>query len=104
MVREAAVTTSEAWAGIVRTASGMRSGWHHHGDYESVIYVLSGALVMESGPGGADVVEAEPGDFLYVPAGIVHREGNPGAGEAMVVLFRAGSGETVMNVEGPDQP
>jgi uncharacterized RmlC-like cupin family protein len=82
----------------------MVSGWHHHGDYESAIYVVSGALVMESGPGGRDVVEAGPGDYVYVPAGAVHRESNPTAEEAEIVVVRAGSGEPVFNVDGPDEP
>ena len=57
------------WAGLVRTAPGMASGWHHHGDYETAIYVVSGRLRMEFGPGGQQVEEAEAGDFLYVPRG-----------------------------------
>jgi uncharacterized RmlC-like cupin family protein len=104
MVREEAVATPGMWAGTARTEPGMVSGWHHHGDYESAIYVVSGALVMESGPGGRDVVEAGPGDYVYVPAGAVHRESNPTAEEAEIVVVRAGSGEPVFNVDGPDEP
>ena len=52
MIREEAVSTDGMWAGLARTEAGMVSGWHHHGDYESAIYVISGALRMESGPGG----------------------------------------------------
>ena len=64
MHREQAVGTDRSWAGYVTTEAGMVSGWHHHGDYESHIYVVSGALRMESGPDGRDVVDAEPGDFV----------------------------------------
>jgi uncharacterized RmlC-like cupin family protein len=39
----------------------MISGWHHHGDHESVIYVLSGALRMEFGSGGSDVSDEHHG-------------------------------------------
>ena len=53
MIREEAVATEAMWAGFVRTGPGMVSGWHHHGDFESVIFVTTGALVMEFGPGGA---------------------------------------------------
>ncbi len=42
MVREEAIATGGMWAGYVRTAAGMVSGWHHHGSYETSIYVLSG--------------------------------------------------------------
>jgi uncharacterized RmlC-like cupin family protein len=79
----------------------MRSGWHHHGDHESVIYVLTGRLRMESGLGGRDIVEAGPGDFLFVPRGAIHREANPDSVESTLVVFRSGRGEAVVNVEGP---
>jgi uncharacterized RmlC-like cupin family protein len=102
MVREEAVATAGMWAGTARTEPGLVSGWHHHGDYESAIYVVSGALVMEFGPGGGEVVEAGPGDFVYVAAGAIHRERNPAPEEAEIVVVRAGSGEPVFNVDGPD--
>ena len=103
MRREMAVGSDRSWSGYVTTDAGMVSGWHHHGDFESHIYVLSGALRMECGPRGRDVVEAGPGDFVFVPAHTVHREGNPGTEEAAVVVVRAGSGEAVFNVDGPDE-
>ena len=102
MHREQAVSTDRSWGGYVTTDAGMVSGWHHHGDFESHIYVLSGTMRMESGPGGQDVVDAQAGDFVFVPAHTVHREGNPGTDEATVVVVRAGSGEPVVNVDGPD--
>ena len=102
MHREMAASTDRSWAGHVTTEAGMVSGWHHHGDYESHIYVLSGALRMESGPGGRDVVEAQPGDFVFVPPHAVHREVNPASSDAAIIVVRAGSGEAVFNVEGPD--
>jgi len=102
MDRQQAFASQGMWAGFVRTDAGMVSGWHHHGDYESVIYVLTGALRMESGPGGQDVVEAHAGDFVRVPRGVVHREGNPAAQPADIVVVRAGRGESTFNVAGPD--
>jgi uncharacterized RmlC-like cupin family protein len=102
MIREQAVATDHMWAGLVRTEAGMVSGWHHHGGYESTIYVLSGALRMEFGPGGAEVLEAGPGDFLYVAPGAVHRESNPRDEESHVVVVRSGSGESVVNVDRPE--
>ena len=102
MTREEAVATEAMWAGFVRTAPGMMSGWHHHGDFESVIYVNTGALVMEFGPGGRDTLEARPGDFLYVAPGAVHRESNPTAEESHIIVVRSGSGEAVINVDGPE--
>jgi uncharacterized RmlC-like cupin family protein len=101
MHREEAVATETTWAGLLRTDAGMISGWHHHGEYESVIYVLAGRLRMESGPGGASIVEAGPGDFLFVPRGSIHREGNPSEVQGTAVVVRSGRGDPVVNVEGP---
>lgn len=101
MVREEAIAVDGVWAGIARTEPGMVSGWHHHGEYETSIYVLSGRLRMESGPGGSEVIEAGPGDFLHVPAGVIHREGNPSEEESQLIAFRAGRGQAVFNVVGP---
>jgi uncharacterized RmlC-like cupin family protein len=67
MIREEAVATDGLWAGFVRTSPGMTSGWHHHGDYETAIFILSGDLRMEFGPGGETTLDGRPGDFLYVP-------------------------------------
>jgi uncharacterized RmlC-like cupin family protein len=101
MERQEAVATGSLWAGLVRTDPGMRSGWHHHGGHETAIYVLSGRLRMESGPGGTETVEAGPGDFIYVPRMAVHRESNPAEDEGVAVIVRSGTGEVVVNVEGP---
>lgn len=102
MVREQAVATDEMWAGFVTTEAGMVSGWHHHGEHQTAIYVLSGSMRMEFGPGGEQVLDAGPGDFLYVPPHVVHREGNPSEEPGTAVVVRSGKGEVVTNVEGPD--
>jgi uncharacterized RmlC-like cupin family protein len=101
MTREQAVAVEGMWAGLVRTEARMTSGWHHHGDYDTTIYVVTGALRMESGPGGSAVVDAGPGDFLHVPKGAIHREGNPSGEESHIVVVRAGRGPAVINVDGP---
>ena len=101
MERQQAFATDGMWSGLVRTEAGMRSGWHHHGEYETTIYVLTGALRMEFGPDGSTTVEAVPGDFVYVPKGAVHRESNPSADPADLVVVRAGRGESTINVDGP---
>jgi uncharacterized RmlC-like cupin family protein len=48
------------------------------------------------------VVEAGPGDFIRVPKGVVHREGNPSAQPADIIVVRAGRGESTYNVAGPE--
>ena len=104
MIREEAVATDRMWAGLVRTDAGMVSGWHHHGDYDTTIFVLSGALRMEYGRRGTDIIDARPGDFLHVTRGALHRESNPGEEAADLVVVRSGSGEPVVNVDPPTDP
>ncbi|HXF36686.1 MAG TPA: cupin domain-containing protein [Actinomycetota bacterium] len=101
MDRFTALDSARLWAGGARTDPGSVSGWHHHGDHESVIYVLSGALRMEFGPGGTETFDAGPGDFVFVGRGEIHREANPTDGPADLIVVRAGSGPSVVNVEGP---
>ena len=90
------------WTGRVHTAVGSVSGWHHHGDHETTLYVVRGAMRLESGPGGSSVVEAAAGDFLYVPPHTVHRELNPSEEISTAVIVRAGTGAPTINVDGPD--
>jgi uncharacterized RmlC-like cupin family protein len=103
MRRSEAIATEHVWSGVVHTAPGAVSGWHHHGDHESVIYVASGALRMESGLNGKDVFDAHPGDFVFVPAHAIHREGNTTDDIAVLVVTRTGQGPSVVNVEAPQE-
>jgi uncharacterized RmlC-like cupin family protein len=101
MTRRLASHTEGMWTGTVDTEPGTVSGWHHHGDNETTIYIVSGVMRIESGPGGCEVVEAGPGDFLRVPAGAVHRESNPTGEPAHVVVVRCGTGQPTFNTDGP---
>jgi uncharacterized RmlC-like cupin family protein len=101
MTREEAVHTEGLWAGLVRTEAGRYSSWHHHGSYESVIYVIAGQVELECGPGGATKLHARKGDCIYLPPGEIHREGNDGLEESEIVVVRSGNGELVVNVAGP---
>ena len=103
MRREQAISSDRMWAGLTHTEPGMVSGWHHHGDYETSIYIAEGALRMESGPGGASVIDAQAGDFIHVPRGAIHREGNPTDRVSTLVVVRAGSGVPTINVDGPER-
>jgi uncharacterized RmlC-like cupin family protein len=103
MSRRQALATDRVWAGLVHTQPGAMSGWHHHGDHESVIYVLSGALRMEFGPHGDDTFDAQPGEFIHVPPYSIHRESNTTDGLATLVVTRSGHGESVVNVDGPER-
>lgn len=101
MSRRMAAHGDGMWTGTVDTEPGAVSGWHHHGEHETTLYVVSGRMRLESGPGGAEVVEAGPGDFLRVPAGAVHRESNPSGEPSRAVIVRCGSGAPTVNVDGP---
>jgi uncharacterized RmlC-like cupin family protein len=92
MRRQEAVAAEGVWVGLASTAPGVISSWHHHGEYETYAYVISGRAKLEFGADGADEAEAGPGDFLHIPKHVVHRESNPATEEQLVVLFRAGTG------------
>lgn len=98
MTRLEAVVLDDVWSGVARTEPGVVSGWHHHGAHDTVAYVVRGVFQVETATG---VVRGEPGDFVHVPARTVHRESNPTADQAEVVLVRRGTGVVVVNVDGP---
>jgi len=102
MVREVAIQSGTLWSGHVTTEPHMVSGWHHHGEYETSIYLVDGGMRLEFGPGGQDVIDAGPGDFVHVPPYAVHREGNPTDSPAHAVVTRSGTGPPTVNVDGPE--
>ena len=84
-------------------APGARSGAHHHGDYESAIYVIRGRARFRFGQRLEWVVEVGPGDFLYVPAGAVHQELNASDSEGIeMIVCRDGQENVVVNVDLPE--
>jgi uncharacterized RmlC-like cupin family protein len=64
------------WAGFVTIPPGVKSGAHHHGDAESVIYMISGRARFRWGEHLENALEAETGDFIFVPPELVHQEIN----------------------------
>jgi uncharacterized RmlC-like cupin family protein len=100
--RRRAFTAPGLWVGVVNTDAGATSGWHHHGAHETSLYVVAGQLRLEFGPGGEQVADAGPGDFVHVPAAVVHRESNPGGQPSTAVIARTGDGPPTVNVPGPD--
>jgi uncharacterized RmlC-like cupin family protein len=104
MQRKAAVTTertgaAKLWAGMVRIDPGAKTGAHHHGDLESVIYVLDGIARMRWGERLEFVAEAQAGDFIYVPPHVPHQEINAGNGVLSCVLARSGQQGLVFNLD-----
>ncbi len=104
MFRMTAVDSATArslWVGRVRMEAGTESGPHHHGDSESVIFMLSGHARFRFGDGLSSMLEAAPGDYIFVPPQLVHQEISlPGeAVECIVVRDRPEN--IVVNVEAP---
>ncbi|MDP9238333.1 MAG: cupin domain-containing protein [Chloroflexota bacterium] len=91
---------SGVWMGEAQMEPGFRSGAHHHGEVESAIYVVSGAFRMRWGNRLEHSTDADPGDFIFVPAMLVHQEVNASDREPLVVIVaRGGQENIVVNVE-----
>jgi uncharacterized RmlC-like cupin family protein len=100
-LREQAIAINGMWSGLVRTEPGVTSGWHHHGEHDTSVYVVDGTVRIEFGPGGSQAVDAGSGDFVHIPKHVVHREINPGATASEEIVTRSGTGPPTINVDGP---
>src|SRR4030081_3151287 len=105
MTRAAAIThartgASKLWAGTVVVQPDAKTGPHHHGELETVLYVVRGRVRMRWGDRLEFADEAGPGDFIYVPPYVPAQEINARRrwpGEAVVV--RSGQEPIVVNLE-----
>lgn len=108
MNRAAAITTARAgaeklWAGTVVIHPKAKTGAHHHGPVESVIYVVSGRARMRWGDRLEFMAEAGPGDFIYVPPFVPHQEINANDDVPLsCVLVRSGQEPVVVNLDLPN--
>jgi uncharacterized RmlC-like cupin family protein len=109
MVRSEAISGRQVgagslWMGTTVMAPASRSGDHHHGASETGIYVVSGhpAFVFRDPATGALTrLETSPGDFVWVPPQVPHREENPDTGTAAVVVIARSTQEAiVVSVDG----
>jgi uncharacterized RmlC-like cupin family protein len=101
MHRLEALAEDGVWLGTVDTEPGVLTGWHHHGDYETYIYVTRGDARLDTYIDGAiRRHEAAEGSFIVVPRQTVHREGSASAEGVQAVLVRIGRGQVVFNVDG----
>ena len=95
----ATVGSTKVWMGQTHVGPATSSGDHHHGEAETAIYVLSGHPVFVFAEGSREVrIEAEPGDYIFVPPYTPHREENPGADEAVVIIARSSQEGIVVNL------
>ena len=82
------VGSTGLYSSVVTTGPGDRTRVHHHGPCETSIYVLSGEAHYTWGESGTEhAMDAEAGDFIYIPAGEIHVEANASATEPLVVVL-----------------
>src|SRR5215213_9214537 len=108
-INAARVGAQKIWAGTVSIQANAKTGAHHHGELESVIYVLRGKARMRWGERLEFVAETGPGDFIYVPPFVPHQEINASPSEPLeCVLVPSDNEAVVVNldiepVEKPDE-
>jgi uncharacterized RmlC-like cupin family protein len=105
MTRAAAITHASAgarklWAGTVVVEPDAKTGAHHHGELETVLYIVKGRARFRWGASLEFVDEAGPGDFIFVPPFVPHQEINADP-EAPVeaVVVRSGQDPIVVNLD-----
>ncbi|MFR9802477.1 cupin domain-containing protein [Pseudonocardia sp. RS010] len=99
-VSGATVGSEKLWTGETHVAPATNSGDHHHGEAETSIYVVSGRprFVFHDGTGEV-VLQTEPGDYVFVPPFVPHREENPDPEvPAVVVISRSTQEGIVVNL------
>jgi len=98
-INYARVGSQKIWAGTVHIHANAKTGPHHHGALESVIYVVHGRARMRWGDRLEYVAEAGPGDFIYVPPYVPHQEINASRDETLeCVLVRSDNEAVVVNL------
>ncbi len=96
----ARVGAEKLWAGTVTIHPNAKTGAHHHGALESIIYVVRGRARMRWGERLEFVAEAGPGDFIYVPPYVPHQEINAEPAESLeCILVRSGQEPVVVNLD-----
>ena len=101
-ITQARVGAEKIWAGTVTIHPNAKTGAHHHGPVESVIYVVKGKARMRWGEKLEFVAEAGPGDFIWGPPFVPHQEINASESEALeCVLLRSGQEPVVVNLDIP---
>jgi uncharacterized RmlC-like cupin family protein len=105
MHREAAISyarvgAQKIWAGTVNIQPNAKTGAHHHGELESVIYVVRGRARMRWGEQLEFTAEAGPGDFIYVPPFVPHQEINASPDAPLeCVVIRSDNEAVVVNLD-----
>ena len=105
-INAARVGAQKIWAGTVTINANAKTGAHHHGALESVIYIVRGRARMRWGEKLEYVAEAGPGDFIFVPPYVPHQEINASTDEPLeCVLVRSDNEAVVINLDiAPAEP
>jgi uncharacterized RmlC-like cupin family protein len=99
-INYARVGAQKIWAGTVRIEPNAKTGPHHHGSLESVIYVIRGRARMRWGEHLEYTAEAGPGDFIYIPPYVPHQEINALAQNPLeCVIVRSDQEAVVVNLD-----
>ena len=99
-INYARVGAQKIWAGTVHIHANAKTGAHHHGPLESVIFVVKGKARMRWGEKLEFTAEAEAGDFIYVPPFVPHQEINASPDETLeCVLVRSDNEAVVVNLD-----
>jgi uncharacterized RmlC-like cupin family protein len=95
------VGSRNLWMGRTHVHPATTSANHHHGESETAIYVTSGHPVFVFVEDGIERrIETAPGDFVFVPPYVPHREENPSeTDEAVVVIARTTQEAIVVNLD-----
>jgi uncharacterized RmlC-like cupin family protein len=90
---------SAMWGGLFVVEPGARTGIHHHGEQQTIAYVLQGVCEIRWGKHGEYAATAKAGDFIHVPAYLLHMEINPSASESFHwVVVRSTATPIVVNL------
>ena len=91
------VGSEKLWMGETHVSPGVASANHHHGESETAIFVRSGhpEFVFHDGVGEVRI-RTEPGDYIFVPPNLPHREENPDASEPAVVMIARSTQEAIV--------
>ena len=91
--------SSSLWAGTFVVEPTAKTGIHHHGKQETIVYVLEGEALVRWGDHGEYSATVVAGDFLHVPAWLPHQELNPSKDKPFRwVVVRSTSEPIVVNL------
>jgi len=102
-IDQASCGSEKLWVGVVTVEPATSTGAHHHGECDSVVCITEGRIAIRWGDRLENRAEAGPGDFIYIPAQLVHQEINESADTAVdSIVIRSGD-NVVVNVVGAEE-